>query len=307
MKKILKESSKISYDLFKVMIPVITIIHVLKYFDLIKYFAVILSPFMEILGLPPETGIVWAMTLLNNIYGGIIVLNSLGIDGLTTAQASTLGMLMLVAHNLPIEATIAKKCGLSATKQVFFRLFSAFTFAGILKLIYTTFDLFQGPAKMLLTIKNEKLSAFETVTGEIRNLLLIFLVIFSLMLIMNFLEFIGILKFLNRILRPFMRPLNIGENAGPVTVIGLTLGLTYGAGLIISAVKKGDLEKKCVFLSVTMMGICHALIEDTFLVMTLGGEIFGLLFFRLIMGFIFIYILSYIEKVLPNWKKAFLY
>ena len=104
--EILRDAFSASFELFKVMIPIIILVKALQEFGLIQYLAWPLEPIMSLVGLPAEMGLVWATALINNIYTGIIVLLSLTGDiPLTTAQATVLGVLMLVGHGLPVECS----------------------------------------------------------------------------------------------------------------------------------------------------------------------------------------------------------
>ncbi len=80
--------------------------------------------------------------------------------------------------------------------------------------------------------------------------------------------------------------MGIGTKASAITVVGLTMGLTYGGGLIIHEARLGHIHERDVFYSLTLMGLCHGLIEDTLLMVMIGGHLSGLLWARL--GFAFV-------------------
>ena len=89
---------------FKIMIPVSIVIKLLEESGALSRIGVVLSPLMAPLNLPGEMGIVWATTMLSNIYGGLLSLSSMfPEDGLTVAQMTTLTSLMLFAHTFLIE------------------------------------------------------------------------------------------------------------------------------------------------------------------------------------------------------------
>ena len=82
------------------------------------------------------------------------------------------------------------------------------------------------------------------------------------------------------------------KNAIPLTIIGMTLGLAYGGGLIIEEAKSKLLSKKDRFLSLSILGLLHSLIEDTFIMFALGASIIGILFSRIIFMVIVIIIIA---------------
>jgi len=50
------------------------------------------------------------------------------------------------------------------------------------------------------------------------------------------------------------------------------LGITYGAGVLISEAKSGEMSKDEIFVIGTFLLICHAIIEDTLLFMMSGAD-----------------------------------
>jgi hypothetical protein len=68
-----RESLEITFPLFRIMIPVVVLVKVLKETAAIQVLGDWLSPIMEIVGLPGNLGIVWATTLLLGLYTGTIV------------------------------------------------------------------------------------------------------------------------------------------------------------------------------------------------------------------------------------------
>jgi hypothetical protein len=285
LKTIFRETADACLQLFKVMIPILILVKILQELDLIKYLAWPLEPLMGVIGLPAEMGLVWATTLINNIYTGMIVLASFTGDApLTSAQATVLGVLMLVAHGLPVETAIADRSGARFLFQCFVRMAGAFILAWLLHLIYSATGALSGPAVMLFqTDASAGTGSLATwAFGQAKNLLSIFCIIFALISIMRVLRAIGAIDLMNRILRPVLNLIGIGPKASAITVIGLTMGLSYGGGLIINEARNGVLSKEDVFYSLTFMGLCHSLIEDTLLIALIGGHMSGAFWGRLI-------------------------
>ncbi|MFC1533203.1 nucleoside recognition domain-containing protein [Thermodesulfobacteriota bacterium] len=305
--QIFRDAFKLSLELFKIMVPVIILVKILQEFDLIKYLAIALSPVMTVVGLPGEMGLVWATAIFNNLYGAIIVLLSLVDDTpITAAQATVLCSMMLVAHSLPVELRIAQASGPRLIFQAVSRMGSAMFLGWFLHIFYSYFALFQKPVTILLkpdvyaALHNKNL--YSWAVGEVRNLLSIFLVILGLLLIMRILNKLRIIDFLNRVLRPVLKVMGIGPKASTIAVIGLTLGISYGGGLIIHEARSGHIDKKDVFFSLTLMGLSHSLIEDTLFMVMAGGHLSGLLYVRLIISLL---IVVFIVKVSDHLSASF--
>lgn len=285
------------------MVPVVIIVKILQEFGLIAYVAAPLGPIMKIVGLPPEMGLVWATAMLNNTYSGLIVFLSLSQNlPLTTAQATVLGVMILIAHSLPVELRIVQSAGPRIFFQGCVRVLGAITLGWILYTIFSHLNLLQEQATVLLT--SDKTNLNETLLqwsiGEIRNLISIYFVIIGLLLLMKILSALKILPIMDFVLRPILKLMGIGQKASALTVVGLTLGLTYGSGLIIHEVKSGKIDHKDVFYSLTFMSLCHSLIEDTLLLLMIGGHISGLFWGRLLFSITVVAILVQFTQLMPE-------
>ncbi|MFH1487427.1 MAG: nucleoside recognition domain-containing protein [Pseudomonadota bacterium] len=301
------DAARLSFDLFKIMVPIIIVIKIVQELGLIPYLAVPLAPVMEIVGLPGEMGLVWATAILNNLYGAMIVLISLAGDApLTTAQSTVLCTMMLVAHSLPLELKIAQASGPRLLFQAVSRLGSAMTLGWLLHFSYTRLGLSQEPMTILFQPGGGPAAPGQSLlswaSGEVRNLIAVFLIILALFLLMRLLQKWGVIDLMNRVLRPLLKGMGIGPKASAIAVIGLTLGISYGGGFIIQEAKSGRIDKKDVFFCLTLMGLSHSLVEDTLLMMMVGGHLSGLLFARLIFSFLFV---ALIVKATVHLPQAF--
>lgn len=103
--------------------------------------------------------------------------------------------------------------------------------------------------------------------------------------------------------------MGLSERTTTITIVGVTLGLTYGGGLLINEAKKGDLTKMDVFGSLSLLALCHSLIEDTLLIMLLGADLSGILYARLIFSVILITLIIHFVRMLKDsvFKKVFVY
>lgn len=304
---LLTDAFKVSFDLFKIMAPVIVAVKILQELGWIGYLALPLGPVMKAVGLPQEMGLVWATAMLNNLYSAILVLATLVNDApLTAAQATVLGTMMLVAHALPIELKIAQKSGARLTFQAITRMGAALLLGWTLHLVYSSFGLLQGPANVLFGAGAEGGPVRETLLewslSQARNLLFIFFIILGLLILMKALKRIRALDAMNALLRPLLKLIGIGPKASALTIIGLTMGISYGGGLIIYEAKSGNIDRKDVFYSLTLMGISHSLIEDTLLMTMIGAHLSGLLWGRLLFAFL---LAALLVKVCARHSRRF--
>ena len=98
------------------------------------------------------------------------------------------------------------------------------------------------------------------------------LIVVPLMVAMQFLEE---LKVLERIARKLERVVGVvglsGAGAMPL-LVGMTLGLAYGAGMIIKYGSDGKLSKREMILIITFLSLNHSLFEDVLLFVAVGAQ-----------------------------------
>ena len=53
-----------------------------------------------------------------------------------------------------------------------------------------------------------------------------------------------------------------------IIIVGMTIGLQFGGGILIKEVNSAKIDKQSVFLSILMINLIHAIIEDTLLMLS---------------------------------------
>lgn len=301
---ILPKTYKISFELFKVMIPMTILTKILEYFGAVEFTGKILEPLMGLMGLQGELGLVWAASMITNIYGGLSVFAAIypGLE-LSSCDITVLSLIILVAHSFPVELGISGKAGVKIFPMFLLRFLSAILMGIILSFILNYFDFLQNTANPLW---NPDISSSRSISSEIMSqifsLFSIFLIILSLVFLMDILEKLKFMDWLTGKIIFFISPLGIGEKAGFMAVTGFTLGISYGGGLIINEARSGNLTPRETFFSLSLMGLSHGMIEDTLLMAAIGGSLWGILFARIVFSFIFIWIIVRISKILSDEK-----
>lgn len=307
-KELLKEIFDVTSTLFRIMIPIIIVIKVAEDLGGIVILSEWLSPIMESVGLPKEMGLVWATTILTNIYAGLIILINSDVS-LTVAQASVLGSMMLLAHSLPIEGAIAKKAGVSWLATLSVRVGGSLVLAWLLNLSYQYGDLLNYPATVLW---QPEVSSDNSYIGwaieQLKNFAVIFMVISALLLLLKVLKVLGIEKLMALLLRPFLRLLGISKDATNLTIIGITLGLSFGGGLLINEAKKGHIAARDVFTAIMLLNLLHSLIEDTLLILLIGADFYTIFWGRIVFSVLIVALISHaIKRVKPTICERYFY
>ena len=283
--------------LLKITIPISILTKLLKEAGVTDQLGILLAPLMGLLGLPGSMGLVWATAMLTNLYTAMIVFASFAPDAnLTVAQVTVLCTLMLVAHGLPVEVSIARSAGPRMRAMAAVRIGGALLIGGCLNQIYRLGNFLQQPNRAIWNPPRQEAAWLAWSVGEIKNIFWIFLIILLLLLVMRILHAIGVMNMLTRALEPGLTLLGIGREAAPVTIIGMMLGLSYGGGLIIQEARSGRLQNRDIFFSLALMGLSHSLVEDTLLMLVLGASLSGILVGRVCFSLLIIFIMVKLMK-----------
>ncbi len=302
LKSLALEIVSITYNLFKLMIPIIIIVKIIEELGGIKYIGIILEPLMQLVGLPASMGLVWATTLLSNIFGGMIIYVTMAVEQpLSVAQVTVLGAMMLFAHALPIELRIAQKAGVRVLYLFILRVGGALLLGILLHNIYSFGGYLEQPSAALFkpaVILDNSLLGW--VKLQLETLFKVFLVITALVFFLRLLKLSGIEKLMAWLLKPVLKVLGLSEKTTSITIIGITLGIIYGGTLLINEAKSGRVSKFDIFGSLTLLALCHSIIEDTLLIMLLGADITGALYFRVLFALLLTAILVRLAKILSD-------
>ncbi|MCR5482358.1 MAG: hypothetical protein K6F52_06140 [Clostridia bacterium] len=109
---------KTAVMLLKIMIPVYLIVVLIKYSPVMPWLQDIFSPVMKIFNLPSEAVVAVVSGFFTDEYGVVAALS--GFD-FTMAEITTVAMINLTMHSIPVESAIARKIGLPAGKFFAFR------------------------------------------------------------------------------------------------------------------------------------------------------------------------------------------
>ena len=248
--------------------------------------------------------------MLVNIYAAMAAFATLqSMFDYTVAETTIIGLMILIAHSLPIEVAIAKKSGMSAIFNFLFRFINALIAGKVLSIIFIYYNLFQDINISILTIPNNNLTHIDWAIMQIKNFLMIFAIIFSIITFMNISKIFGLWQFIIKLFKLPLKILGMSDKVANIILIGLTLGISFGGGFLIEESKKKEISRRDIFLSLSFLSLCHSVIEDTILILLLGSHISGILIFRLFYTIIIIMILKiildspYSDKILKLINK----
>ena len=245
-----------------------------------------------------------------NIYGGFLTLFSIypQMEPMTVAQMTTLFTMMLVAHTFPIEITIAQKTGVKAWVMTAIRFVFAILLGILMSRMYNALGALQDEASISPFLTTTQTSWGAWALNELKNYAIITCVIFTLVIFLHLLDVTGLIRVVNKVMEPTLKWLGISQKVLPITIIGLTLGIAYGGGLLIEESRQKDIDIKGIFYSMTLMGLFHSIIEDTLLMLSMGGHWTGVVLFRFVYACIitFIFVKCTNRMPLNKFERLFM-
>ena len=286
-KNLAQEIKDVTIPLYKILIPFIFIVKFLEEIGAIELLSKFFEPLMKVIGLPAELGIILVTAIVVNIYAALILfINLVPSLDLTVAQITILTVAMLLSHNLPVESAISKSAGVSFWFATFYRIIGTFISCWILNVIYSHFNFLSETFVMTFTIDPPEPGLLIWLKDQFFNLIYVFVIIVVMVTFLEILKLIGVEKFLRRVLSPPLKFFGISEAATNIIIVGITLGLQFGGGILIKEVNSGKIDKQSVFLSILMINLIHALFEDTLLMLLVGGHYSGVIFARIFFGLV---------------------
>jgi hypothetical protein len=284
MKEVFKKSLSSSWMIVKLVIPFAIGIDVLNYLGVIDNVSFLFQPVTDLLKLQPGIALVLAAGFFFNLYAGIAVAASLGLNAY---EWTIVGTFLAICHSIPLEAAILKKVGFPIMTHTLSRLVAALFGAWLVSYI---------ASPELLSITN---TSVDNVVNYNFIEMLWLSIINSLLLTMKIIFLVTslIVGFeLFRKWRPIANFLGIHTYMSSLLVGGL-LGVTYGAGILLKDIENVSTQHKLYLL--TFLMLAHGLIEETLLFGFFKADLFLIFSIRVgiaIVALLGVYFFSSFQK-----------
>jgi len=278
-----RETLEIYWLLLKITVPISVLTEVLSRLGLVEAIAPAFGPAMHAVGLPPELGLAWLTAMLVGIWGAVpLIFTLVPVSELTTADVTVFSALVLFAHGLPLEQKIIQKAGPGMVATTMLRILGGFVYALILHHLFQATGWLSAPVAPAWVPGAVTPDWSVYVWGLAETMLMMLVVLLLLSWSLEVLKITGILGLMMKGIEPVLRLAGIKGEAGHLTAIGLFLGISYGAGLLIREARSGVIAPRQIFLSCVFMGFAHSIIEDTLLMVSLGADIYSTLIGRVV-------------------------
>ncbi|MEK3798525.1 nucleoside recognition domain-containing protein [Peribacillus sp. FSL H8-0477] len=293
---------KTTWTLSKVIFPVTLIVSVLQYTPVLQWIIAGIAPIMNLLGLPGDAAIPLVLGNFLNLYAGIGAILTLD---LTVKEVFILATMLSFSHNLLIESGVAMKVGVKLWVILTVRIGLALVSAVVINLVWhggaeTAKYGFISKQVEISGIGPILLNGLERAASGVFQLALI---VIPLMVVIQIMKDLKWLDYFSKIIAPFARLLGMKPNASMTLVAGLTIGLAYGAGVMIQAAKEDGVSKKDMTLAFIFLVSCHAVVEDTLIFIPLGIPVLPLFLIRASVAIILTMIIGFIWNRNINEKR----
>ena len=249
----------------------------------IKALAPAFKPVMNIVGLPSELGLAWLTAMLVGVWGAVpLVFTLVPIESLSTADVTVFSALVLFAHGLPVEQKIIQTAGPGMIVTTTMRIVGGLLYAFLLHHILVATGWLSGPVNPSWIPMSETPNWAEFFRGLAETMAWMLVILIVLSWSLEILKATRVLEFMMLAISPALRICGIRGEAENLTAVGLFLGISYGAGLLIREARSGAISPRQIFLSCVFMGFAHSVIEDTIVMISLGADIYGVLVGRLV-------------------------
>ncbi|SEP91788.1 Nucleoside recognition [Virgibacillus subterraneus] len=302
-KRGLQQGLQVTWTLGKVIFPITLIVTILQHTPVLPWVIDQISPIMGLVGLSGEAAVPLVLGNSLNLYAGIAAIVSFDF---TVKEVFILAVMLSFSHNLFIESTVAARVGVSWWFISGIRLSLALISAITINLLWS------GGAEQaqygLISTSNPELNGwseillqgFQTAVVGVAQLALI---VIPLMIVMQYLREKGWLTIFSNKFAPFTRMLGMEKNTSMTLVAGLTIGLAYGAGLMIQAVEEDGVSRRDMYLALIFLVSCHAVVEDTLIFIPLGIPVLPLLLIRLVTAILLTMTVAFIWRRIDNRKR----
>ncbi|UTJ05453.1 nucleoside recognition domain-containing protein [Arcobacter roscoffensis] len=278
-KQTLLSALKSAWIIIKLIIPIYILAEVLYFYNLLSYVSFLVEPLTTLLDLPKEAALSIISGMFLNLYAAIAFAAPLD---LTARQWTILAVFLGICHALIVETAVMKKLGISNIYSISLRVIGGFIVAFLVTLLPK--EVFSDVISKATVEPRVYENLMDVLTTSFMNSIdLTIKIIILISIIIFIMDFIKTRKFIVESKK------NISKNFS--LMVGVFLGITYGAGLLIKEAQNSSLSKRDIFYVGTFLMICHAIIEDTLLFVIFDANLTIIVVARVVFAIIFSYIL----------------
>lgn len=280
----------------KIIVPISFLVALIQWSGWLYRADFLLNPLMRLVNLPSEAALPIISGMIINLYAAIA---AIAVLPFTTEQMTLIAVFTMIAHNLIAEGIIQFRSGINIAKITLVRISVAILTVLIISQFLgdTTQSIAVPDNLMVQTPLVEVLRVWAL--DMIGLLIKIFVIIMTVMLILQSLRSLGWTEYLFNFSKPLMRILGLSNRAAVPWVTAVVFGLMYGGAVIVEEAKRGDLTKAELEHLHISIGVNHSMVEDPALFLAFGLNGFWLWVPKLVMAIITVQVfraVKYLKK-----------
>ncbi|MGC8720520.1 MAG: iron transporter [Thermodesulforhabdaceae bacterium] len=256
--------------MIKIILPISYLTAVLSWLGVLGKLSILLSPLMNILGLPGISAIPILVGALTSVYGGIAAMSVLPF---TTGEMILMANSILICHNMIQETVIQAQSGIKAWKAIAVRVTAALATVFVLSFFINTGRHGENISLDIASLASNQSFLEMTTSWAISIGKLCFKIFFIIMGIMIFLEIAKAKQWIEPIVKatkPILKLLGLSERVGLLWMTAVVFGLAYGGAVIVEEAKNGKIPPEELEALQLSVAINHSMVEDPTLFLPLG-------------------------------------
>jgi hypothetical protein len=253
------------------MVPISLGVTLLQWCGALPWLAKWIAPAFRLVGLPGEAALAFLVGALMNVYSAIGAMSAIA---LTDRQVTIFALMVLISHNLPIEVSVQHSAGTHGVRLLGLRLACSALGAYLLNLLLPESGrIVTGAAAAAAAGAPAALGATLAAWagGTLWLVAKVLLFVLGVMLLQEFLHEFDLLHGLARATSPILLLLGLPRSVAFLWIVANTLGLAYGAGVLVPEARSGRIRKEEIGMLNRSIAVCHSLLEDTLLFVAVGA------------------------------------
>jgi spore maturation protein SpmB len=282
----LPKGMKTAWWLIKITVPVSFGVLLLDYYGLLDMMAKYTGPLFRLMGLPGVSAIVLITSIFTNVYSVVAVLTTLN---LPVREGMIIGTMCLVSHGFLIETAVLKRTGSSVIRMLLLRLVSSFIIGFWLNLMIPgePATSFISPNRLHGEFTGVLMNWLRTISS---TTLKIIILVNLLLILQKIMEEFGLIKWLEKPLSPLLKLMGLPKKTTFSWIVANAIGLAYGSAIMINLVEEGKMNKQEADLLNHHIAVSHSQLEDPLLFLTLGYTIHWLIWPRVIIAIVAVWL-----------------
>jgi spore maturation protein SpmB len=295
----LPKGMKTAWWLIKITVPVSLGVLLLDYYGVLDVMAKYTGPLFRLMGLPGVSAIVLITGIFTNVYSVVAVLTTLH---LPVREGMIIGTMCLVSHGFLIETAVLKKTGSSVVRMLLLRLISSFAIGFWLNLMIPG-----EPAVSFISPNRSHGELTEVLINWLRTIsvttLKIIILVNLLLILQKIMEDFGLIKWLEKPLSPILKLMGLPQKTTFSWIVANAIGLAYGSAIMINLVEEGKMNRQEADLLNHHIAVSHSQLEDPMLFLTLGYTIHWMIWPRVIIAIIAVWLRRAELRFFPQHDK----